>query len=90
MPRDDATLLDIARAARLASEFTAGMDQAAFRADLKTHSAVLHQLMVMGEAVKGSTSIFSVCLTKYVFIGYFLRFHTPNNDKGSTKNCTVI
>ena len=28
------------------------MGEAAFEADLKTQSAVLHQLMVMGEAVK--------------------------------------
>jgi len=52
MPRDDVTLLDIARAARLAIEFTAGMDRSAFAKDAKTQSAVLHQLLVVGEAVK--------------------------------------
>lgn len=52
MPRDQATLHDIVRAARLVLEFTRGMDEAAFLADRKTQSAVLHQLLVIGEAVK--------------------------------------
>lgn len=52
MERDKATLLDVARAARLVLEFKAGMDKAAFFEDVKTQSAVLHQLMVIGEAVK--------------------------------------
>jgi len=52
MERDEATLLDIARAARFVLEFKAGMDKAAFFEDFKTQSAVLHQLMVVGEAVK--------------------------------------
>jgi uncharacterized protein with HEPN domain len=52
MPRDDTTLLDIARAARLIIEFTAEIDKEAFLKDLKTQSATLHQLMVIGEAVK--------------------------------------
>jgi uncharacterized protein with HEPN domain len=52
MARDEATLLDIARAARLVIEFKQGIDKAAFLQDFKTQSAVLHQLMVMGEAVK--------------------------------------
>jgi len=52
MPRDEAILLDIAKAARLALEFARGLDQDAFLEDLKTQSAVSHQLMVLGEAVK--------------------------------------
>ena len=52
MHRDEATLLDIATAARLVLEFTEGMDQAAFLDDIKTQSSVLHQLKVLGEAVK--------------------------------------
>ncbi len=52
MPHDDATLLDIIRAARLATESVTGMDYATFARDTKTQSAVLHQLMVVGEAVK--------------------------------------
>lgn len=52
MSRDDASLLDIARAARLILAFKEGMDKAAFLQDFKTQSAILHQLLVMGEAVK--------------------------------------
>lgn len=52
MQRDAATLLDIADAARSIGEFIEDMDQAAFLNDRKTQSAVLHQLLVLGEAVK--------------------------------------
>ncbi len=52
MARDDATLLDILRAARLALEFCAGLDKAGFLTDLKTQAAVLHELLVLGEATK--------------------------------------
>jgi uncharacterized protein with HEPN domain len=52
MRRDEATLLDIAKAARLTIEFTRGMDRSAFLGDVKTQSAVLHQLLILGEAAK--------------------------------------
>jgi len=52
MHRDEATLLDIATATRLVLEFIEGMDKADFLDDIKTQSSVLHQLMVLGEAVK--------------------------------------
>jgi len=52
MPRDEATLLDIAKAARLAVSFVAGIKQEDFSGDVKTQSAVLHQLLLVGEAVK--------------------------------------
>lgn len=52
MERDDATLLDIARAAHLIQTFIAGMGKEDFLADQKTQSAVLHQLTILGEAVK--------------------------------------
>lgn len=52
MCRDETVLLDIARAAGLVAEFKQDMDRAAFLRDIKTQSAVLHQLLVMGEAVK--------------------------------------
>jgi uncharacterized protein with HEPN domain len=52
LPRDDAHVLDILKAARLAIEFQGSADKAAFLADAKTHSAVLHQLLVIGDAVK--------------------------------------
>ncbi|MCD6507698.1 DUF86 domain-containing protein [Candidatus Poribacteria bacterium] len=52
MRRDEVTLLDIAQAARLVIEFTQGMTKEQFFEDIKTQSAVLYQLLVMGEAVK--------------------------------------
>lgn len=52
MRRDDATLLDIARAARLVLAFKQGMTKKGFLDDTKTQSSVLYQLIVLGEAVK--------------------------------------
>ena len=52
MPRDDATLLDILKAARLVVEFKGKLAKKAFLSDIKTQSAILHQLLVIGEAVK--------------------------------------
>ncbi|MBZ5579302.1 MAG: DUF86 domain-containing protein [Acidobacteriia bacterium] len=52
LPRDEAHVIDILKAARLAIEFKGTADRAAFLADAKTQSAVLHQLLVIGEAVK--------------------------------------
>ena len=52
MLHDSATLLDMLKAARLAVEFREGMDKRAFLNDPKTQSAILHQLLVLGEAAK--------------------------------------
>ena len=52
MSQDEVILLDIIRAANLAVNFKEGLDKEDFLQDLKTQSAVLHQLLVMGEAVK--------------------------------------
>ena len=52
MSPDEVILLDIIRAAQLAIAFKEGQDRATFLKDIKTQSAVLHQLIVMGEAVK--------------------------------------
>ena len=52
MQRDEATLLDIWRAAQLTQRFIGNMSKAAFLDDLKTQSSVLYQLLVVGEAVK--------------------------------------
>ena len=53
MRRDDnAVLLDVAHAARLVARFVAGKDKDAFLADELTQSAVLHQILVLGEATK--------------------------------------
>jgi uncharacterized protein with HEPN domain len=52
MRQDEATLLDIAKAARLIQAFIEGMAKEAFLDDPKTQSSVLYQLLVIGEAVK--------------------------------------
>jgi uncharacterized protein with HEPN domain len=49
---DEGTALDLLKAARLIRDFIAGMTPAQFNADLKTQSAVLHQIIILGEAVK--------------------------------------
>ena len=58
MRPDDATLLDLAKAARLAVRFAEGFDRDAFLADAKTQAAVLHELLVIGEAVKRLSEAF--------------------------------
>ena len=58
MHRDETTLLDIVSAARLVLAFTRSMTKDAFFGDVKTQSAVLHQLMIIGEAVKRLSSEF--------------------------------
>ena len=50
MSRDDAVLLDIAQAAERIGLFIRGMAKDDFLRDLKTQSAVLHQMMIIGEA----------------------------------------
>ena len=52
MKRDAAAILDVLKAAQLAQTFVAGMDRNSFLADDKTQSAVMHQLLVIGEAAK--------------------------------------
>ena len=52
MSRDDAIILDILKAARLTIEFLGNLSKDAFFQDRKTQSAVLHQLLLIGEAVK--------------------------------------
>jgi len=52
MRRDEGTLLDIAKAARAILAFVQGLDREGFLKDFKTQSAVLYQLIVIGEAVK--------------------------------------
>lgn len=58
MQRDDATLLDILRAARLALQFRGDSEEEEFCEDLKTQSSVLHQLLILGEAVKRLSASF--------------------------------
>lgn len=52
MLRDNGTLWDILQAAREAVAFVEGMDEAAFRHDLKTQGAVQHRIILIGEATK--------------------------------------
>jgi len=52
LPSNDAHLLDILKASRLAIEFKGPADKAEFLTDLKTRSAVQHQLLIIGGAVK--------------------------------------
>lgn len=51
-PRDAATLWDIRNACRNAIEFVGDMSQDDFRADKKTHYAVIAQIEIIGEATK--------------------------------------
>ncbi len=52
MSRDRAALLDMLKAARLAIQFKGDIDRIAFLSDAKTQSAILHQLLILGEAAK--------------------------------------
>lgn len=52
MSRDNAIILDILKAAKLAIEFLGNANQNEFNRDSKTQSAILHQLLLIGEAVK--------------------------------------
>jgi uncharacterized protein with HEPN domain len=50
--RDQATLADIVRACGLARQFINGLDLEAFLTDEKSQAAVLHEITIVGEAVK--------------------------------------
>lgn len=52
LDRDRAALLDIAHATDLALEFCEEMSKDEFVADKKSQSAVLHQILIIGEATK--------------------------------------
>ena len=58
MSKDDGYVLDMLRAARLAQQFGDERSQLAFLEDLKTQSAVLHQLTELGEAVRRVSQAF--------------------------------
>jgi uncharacterized protein with HEPN domain len=58
MQRDLATLLDIVKAALLVEQFIRGYDEKKFTYDLKTQSAVIHQLAIVGEATKRLSDAF--------------------------------
>jgi uncharacterized protein with HEPN domain len=52
MSRDDATVGDIVKSCDLIGQFIAGLTRDVFLQDAKTQSAVLHQLLIIGEAAK--------------------------------------
>lgn len=52
MNRDEASLLDIARAARRILQFAEGFDRAMLASNEEKQSAILYQVIVIGEAVK--------------------------------------
>jgi uncharacterized protein with HEPN domain len=52
MSRDDATIQDVLKACDPIGQFIAGLAKDEFLADVKTQSAVLHQLLIIGEAAK--------------------------------------
>jgi uncharacterized protein with HEPN domain len=52
MQRDEATLVDLYKASRLALRFVEEMTRETFLKDLKAQAAVLHELMIIGEAAK--------------------------------------
>lgn len=56
--RDLSALLDINAAADKVLAFSHGFDEDSFFADDRTQSAILHQLMIIGEAVKRLSSDF--------------------------------
>ena len=68
--RDPAVLIDIANASRLVQDFTKGHDKIEFGTDLLLQSAVLHQLLVLGEAVRRLTAEFRAAHPEVDWRGY--------------------
>ncbi|HEY9704359.1 MAG TPA: DUF86 domain-containing protein [Allocoleopsis sp.] len=52
MLRDKASLLDLARFALTIQELIKGIDKQTFMTDIRTQSAILYQIIILGEAVK--------------------------------------
>jgi uncharacterized protein with HEPN domain len=52
MLRDKASLLDLARFALNIQELIKGIDKQTFMTDIRTQSAILYQIIILGEAVK--------------------------------------
>jgi uncharacterized protein with HEPN domain len=62
MSRDKALAADILLAGRQALSFTKGINQDQFSKDTKTQAAVLMELVIIGEAVKGLSDDFRSAL----------------------------
>lgn len=58
MQRDDACLIDILKAAKTAQRFKSMTDKAGFLKEELLQSGILHQLIIIGEAVKRLSSDF--------------------------------
>ena len=52
MTKDSAILLDIVKAGRLIKEFLGEANEKGFSRGIRTQSAVIHQLLIIGEATK--------------------------------------
>lgn len=57
-PRDAGYLLDIFDSARFAQEYVEGIDEHAFEGDRRTRSAVIYEILIIGEAAKKVSSVF--------------------------------
>ncbi len=60
MDRDEASLRDIAQSCRHVIDFVGNQTYESFVEDIRTQSAVQHQLLVIGEAVKRLSDEFRV------------------------------
>lgn len=58
MSRDDANILDMLKAARLITQFVAGLSEDVFLAAVEKQSALLYQLTVLGEAARRVSSAY--------------------------------
>jgi hypothetical protein len=76
--RDKASLLDIARFAETILQLTAGMDEAAFHADVRTQLAVLISSRIMG-LISSPETLFR---TRYQIAGN-LMVHTEKKQNSS-------
>jgi uncharacterized protein with HEPN domain len=56
--RDIASLHDMVQAAKNVRNFVAGMDRQSFLGDIRTQSAVIHQVLIIGEACKRLSQAF--------------------------------
>jgi uncharacterized protein with HEPN domain len=68
--RDPATLVDASNACQLVEEFLKGRTRSDLDSDLLLQSAVLHQLLVLGEAVRRLSESFRECHPEIPWSGF--------------------
>ena len=68
--RDPAVLVDIANACQLVLDFIKDRSRFEFDSDMLLQSAVLHQLLVLGEAVRRLTAEFRTAHPEVDWSGY--------------------